>query len=412
MRPALNTKSLLSNKSYRGILLSNVVNRLGDSLDTILFTWLVYSLTNSATWSAIIFAINQGTSVLLQPLVGPVIDKKDPKRAMILSDIVRVGLVLILIFTYILNLINPLELIIVTILISASEAFHMPAATTIVQHVLSEQEYDKGISLNVSLSRMAVLIGTAISGTVIAVTGLLSALILDISAFMLSVIFVYKVAILFHREEKNNDEKYLYSLKTGLLYLIKNKELMFLCLECILINSAVVPFDSLLAPIASEIYGGNAMVVSLLSITVTIGTIFGAILFSKIKDKYKNALLVAECGMVLGIYYIVLVYIPNWINSKTIQLLLLAVFSIIIGIALGIMITYVQVTFIKKVEPKFIGRITSIRYSITYFCAPIVAFIIGCISTTISTKFIFIISGSIIILLFGVTILMSKEIYK
>ena len=57
----MNKHELYHNHNYVYLLTSNIINRCGDSLDTILFTWLVYLLTNSAGWSAIIFGINQAT---------------------------------------------------------------------------------------------------------------------------------------------------------------------------------------------------------------------------------------------------------------------------------------------------------------------------------------------------------------
>ena len=45
----MNKHELYHNHNYVYLLTSNIINRCGDSLDTILFTWLVYLLTNSAS---------------------------------------------------------------------------------------------------------------------------------------------------------------------------------------------------------------------------------------------------------------------------------------------------------------------------------------------------------------------------
>lgn len=57
---------------------------------------------------------------------------------------------------------------------------------------------------------------------------------------------------------------------------------MNLGLLCILINSAVVPFDALLAPIAAEMFNGNTNIISLLSVSITLGTIAGALFYTKL----------------------------------------------------------------------------------------------------------------------------------
>ena len=41
----MNKHELYHNHNYVYLLTSNIINRCGDSLDTILFTWLVYLLT-------------------------------------------------------------------------------------------------------------------------------------------------------------------------------------------------------------------------------------------------------------------------------------------------------------------------------------------------------------------------------
>ena len=96
----MNKHELYHNHNYVYLLISNIINRCGDSLDTILFTWLVYLLTNSAGWSAIIFGINQATSVIIQPFIGPLVENMNKKKVLVLSDIARVLLVLYILCIY------------------------------------------------------------------------------------------------------------------------------------------------------------------------------------------------------------------------------------------------------------------------------------------------------------------------
>lgn len=41
-------KILKTQKQYMKIIISNVVNRFGDSIDQIAFVWIVYEITHSA----------------------------------------------------------------------------------------------------------------------------------------------------------------------------------------------------------------------------------------------------------------------------------------------------------------------------------------------------------------------------
>ena len=46
-----NYRDLFKEKEYSKLLISNLVNRFGDSLDVIAFTWLIYHITQSASIS-------------------------------------------------------------------------------------------------------------------------------------------------------------------------------------------------------------------------------------------------------------------------------------------------------------------------------------------------------------------------
>ena len=267
-------------------------------------------------------------------------------------------------------MLSPLILVFMTISISLIEAFHMPAGVAVIQHVLPNEHYDKGVSVNVSCTKIAVLVGTGLSGIVISSFGI--------------------------------GREYLISLRDGFSYVFDHKKLLKLCFLCILINSAVVPFDALLAPIAREMFSGDAKIVSLLSVSVTIGTILGSLTFAKMKEEKKNNTLVTFCGIVLGVYYVFIAFVSKYIANPITQKLLLLIGSIIIGAALGLMITYVQVKFVKEVTKEYIGRVSAIRFSLTYACAPVVSFVISIIYkvTVVDTSSLFVGFGIVIIILF------------
>lgn len=390
---------LSEHKEFRYVLLANIFNRVGDSVDTILFTWLVYSLTGSAAWSAVIFGLNQGTSVILQPLTGPMIDKCSRKRLLILSDLVRIALVVFLIFAYAFHEITPLALAVITILTSSAEAIHLPAATAVIQSTLSSDSYAEGAGYNVSLTRTGVLVGTAFSGFLISFLGIPATMCIDLFSFCISAFLFSTLHENFERTGFRFDPiQYRSSLKDGWNYLKDVDGLLLLCVESAVLNIAVVPFDALLAPIAADIYHSDARMVSVLSISVTIGIMGGAFCYSRLHNKSPQ--LLAKGGMVLGLYYCILVLIPGIQAPLWITVMLVSFCSLIVGVSLGTMITFVQSSFISRVSESYIGRISAIRYSLSYCLAPAAAFVIALSRSVLSVSSIFIVSGILVILAF------------
>ena len=103
--------------------------------------------------------------------------------------------------------------------------------------------------------------------------------------FLISALLIVKIEFSVQEEKKTNriiGREYLISLRDGFSYVFDHKKLIkTMFFNVFLINSAVVPFDALLAPIAREMFSGDAKIVSLLSVSVTIGTILGSLTFAK-----------------------------------------------------------------------------------------------------------------------------------
>ena len=55
MANELRYRDVIKQKNYAVLLFTNLINRFGDSIDAIAFTWLVYQITGSASWAALIF---------------------------------------------------------------------------------------------------------------------------------------------------------------------------------------------------------------------------------------------------------------------------------------------------------------------------------------------------------------------
>lgn len=51
-------KSVLKQKQYMKLLAADMINRFGDNVDALTFQWLIFELTGSAAWSAILVGFN------------------------------------------------------------------------------------------------------------------------------------------------------------------------------------------------------------------------------------------------------------------------------------------------------------------------------------------------------------------
>lgn len=176
-------RQIFKQKEYMKMTGANFINRLGDSIDMIAFTWLVYELTGSASWSAVMLGVNMIPNVIVQPFAGAVVERMEKKRVMILCDILRGILTAAIAVLYMLSVLQPWMLLLITFLNNTLESFRNPASTAFTPLILDREYYDFGLSFSQSSSRICELVGTAAGGILIAAIGLPGAILTDVASF-------------------------------------------------------------------------------------------------------------------------------------------------------------------------------------------------------------------------------------
>src|SRR5919112_4058321 len=81
-------------RSFRRLATALAASQIGDWLYNVALLAVVYERTGSASWIALTTAARVVPIVVLGPLGGVVADRFDRRSVMILSDIIRVGLML------------------------------------------------------------------------------------------------------------------------------------------------------------------------------------------------------------------------------------------------------------------------------------------------------------------------------
>jgi MFS family permease len=85
--------SVLADREFRVILAAGGLSAVGDYLARAAVTLLVYSQTGSVSASAITFAISYLPWILGGPILATLAERYPPRRIMILSDVLRAGLI-------------------------------------------------------------------------------------------------------------------------------------------------------------------------------------------------------------------------------------------------------------------------------------------------------------------------------
>ncbi len=393
-------RDILKQKEYMKTVIAAVINRFGDSIDSIAFAWLVYQITQSAAWSAIIFGVNRIPTIFLQPFAGAAIEGKNKKIVMIVTDVIRGICVGIVATAFLAGFLNQWIMLGCTIVISCAEAFRNPASSALLPKLLDKKYYDFGISINTSLCSVMELVGFGLAGVIISAFSISTAIYIDMVTFFLSALIIITLRI---KEEnltkaKINAREYIDNLKGGFLYLKGKPLLKYLVIISIFLNAIFVPMYSLQAPLVSEILHSDEVMLSVLNLGITFGMIFGAILYPYISKVIRKRTLVCICGFMIAVYYLGLVAIGSFITMASLVYITVAVLSILLGAAIAVANTFAGVEFMKMIEENYIARITSIMSACCVAAIPLASFIVGGLAGFIPTDKILLAMGLLDIL--------------
>lgn len=382
---------LWKNRNCRSLLLANVVNRFGDSIDAIAFTWLTYTFTQSAALSAIVFAANMLPTVIFQPLAAPIVDKLKKRKVMIYADLARGSCLTFFIALHQLDLLASWMFVVFTFVVNSIEAFRVPAGVAFLPSVLSKEEQDAGINFNQLSSQVCTLAGTAAGGALVAVSPVL-AMMIDCATFFLSALFIALIRLQEIIDQTTAANNYWRNLKDGFQYLGKNHTFLIFITGAFLCNSLNAVFSSLAAAFISGTLHATADYLSIANIIITVSSLVMMLLYPKLSVKLKPSIMFSWIPFSgLAIFYLSLSVLP-YLNERALFIAWIVLF-LVLGISSGMLGAFVNVMFVKVVEPAYLSRAAGVFNSVGTIIMPILSVLIAALLQLIEIPTIFFITG-------------------
>lgn len=402
-------RNVLKQKDYMKMTIAALINRFGDSIDFIAFSWIVYELTGNAVWSAVIFGANNLPGVFVTPFAGVWVEGRNKKRIMIVTDLIRAACVALIATFYLLGMLQPWMLLLSTLTISIAEAFRNPAGTALTPRVLTRDCYEYGMSLKSALSQTMQLVGMGAGAGIIAVLGAAGAVYIDMATFLASALIILFVNTKEEKTEKKRFEQkeYVGRLYEGFSYMKKKSILCFMIGYCVFMNMLVVPLNSLQAPLAEEVLGGGPEILSILGVCLTLGMILGTTVFPALQKRVSEKMLLFSSVLSLAVLYLGLIlcqplYASQWFMYSWVILL-----CTLFGVVFSQGTSLASVALVKHVEESYLARVGGIASALSVASAPITSFLISAVIGFTGTKWMFGMMG-VLALLGGAFILGSK----
>jgi MFS family permease len=389
----LKNDSIFKNKNFLLLWLGQLVSMIGNRMHSLAVMWYVLNVTGSATKAGITMVFTILPNVILSPITGPLADRLDRKKIIVITDLINgllVGIIAILTFT------NNLELWMlysISALMSATTAFFSPAIQASIPAIVKKDNLVRANSLTQMTRNATSIFGPALAGVLITIIGIPGLFLLNSVSYLLSGFSESFISIPKIKRDITKKTTILQDFKDGIKYTVKNTDLLHIIIVGgVIINFLFAPFTIIIAVMSKDILGLDSSGYGLLLSALSVGALVMSFFIPKISEKVGNFKL-----MFLGLTLEGLLLIPfafaNNIYTAFISLVLLGASFGIVNVAIGSVIPVIVPNNIMGRVSSVLGILCSVSMPIGYYLGGVLLEKYSVFSILISVALLTAISG-------------------
>ena len=289
--------ALLCQRSFASLFAAHFVSNLGD--------WLAFLALFSLTafeWHAGVL----GVSILsiayvlptatVAPLAGVFVDRWDLRRVLVWSDLVRCGLVLLMV-------VSPSLWIMCVLLFlhQAVSCFFNPAQSAALPRLVARPRLLAANALTTQAAHLTKLLGPAVAGLLVAALGPRSCFYADAASFALSAALLATLAPLPSPARAARGARAVWTdLVAGLWFLRRARRVRYAVTMVALSMVALGAFVALVSVYARDLLGAGPRLMGALLSTIGGGTVAGAFVVVHTGKRWRKTYSIAAGVLVLG----------------------------------------------------------------------------------------------------------------
>jgi MFS family permease len=384
---ALNLPALRS-RNYRLFFGGQGLSLIGTWMTQIATVWLVYKLTNSALMLGIVGFTGQIPSFILAPFGGVLVDRRNPHRILITTQVLAMLQSLALAALTLTGVIQIWHILALSLLQGLINAFDAPARQTFVKDIVERpDDLASAIALNSSLVNGARLVGPAIAGVIIARIGTGYCFLVDGISYIAVILALLAMRLNRKQLAAPTTVNALQSIAEGFVYAFGFPPIRAILLLMAVFSLMAMPYATLIPIFATDILHGDAHTLGVLMAASGVGALMGGIYLSTRKTVLGLGRIVAVAPALAGTGLIA------FAQSRNLWLSLL--FAVFIGLGSILQIASCNTVLQTIVEDNKRGRVLSLFTMAFLGMVPFGNLLFGVLASHIGAPSTLVIGGSV-----------------
>jgi MFS family permease len=366
----------LRTRNYRLFASGQAVTNVGTWMQRVAQDWLVLELTNSGTALGVVTALQFLPMVLFGLWGGVLADRYDKRRLLIVARAAMGLQALLLGLLVVTGHVQLWQVYVLAAMLGTTAAVETPARQSFVVEMVGPEDLPNALGLNAALFNSARIVGPALAGLGINLVGTGWVFLLTAASSVSVIVGLARIRV-GELERTPIAARSRGQLRAGLAYVRSRPDLVVPLLMVFVIGTFGLNFQLTLPLMVREVFGRGAGSFGLLSTSLAIGSLAGALL-ATVRTRRPRMRFLLATALAFGLLEAVTGLMPTyWAMAAMLPLA---------GIAALTFMTACNTVVQMGVAPQLRGRVMALYLLCFLGGTPVGAPIIGWIAETFGPR--------------------------
>jgi DHA3 family macrolide efflux protein-like MFS transporter len=305
-------------KTFLLIWLGQLVSLVGTSMMRFAYILWAYEKDGTATTVAMLGFAAFVLDILLSPVAGVIVDRRDRRLIMLLADVcagLTIGVTLVL---HLGNSLQIWHLYIAEAVLGACDAFQLPAFSAATTMLIPKDQYARASGMRSFAASASQFCAPFLAGALLALIHLSGVMVVDILTYVFSIGTLLMVVVPRPDQRHHSDaEGFWKQLSFGFRYVARQRGLRLLLGYFVLINfAAYLTWFSVLAPLVLARTNADQFALATVQTAMGVGGVIGGLVISVWggpRRQIHNVLLFTAISFLLGDFVLAIARsVPFW----------------------------------------------------------------------------------------------------